>query len=198
MVININEEKDPKMVMKEIKKSLNKENVHENVKRVIPLQKGGILMECYSAEQQQRMKGVLEKNNFNLKEKKNTDPMLMFTGIERGFSPEEFITELLEQNPDIKLTFGENVSSKIRFVAKRPCRNDRKENIVLQLHPDIFKWIIKRDNISFDLTKIYVQEYYNIAMCYKCCNYGHVAHPHIVATNVGMSMKEKSAPKRKS
>lgn len=40
---------------------------------------------------------------------------------------------------------------------------------------ELFKGFIKTQKISFDLTKLYVQEYYNIAMCFKCCNFENVA-----------------------
>lgn len=34
---------------------------------------------------------------------------------------------------------------------------------------------MKKEKINFDLTKVYVKEYCNIAMCYNCCYFGHVA-----------------------
>ncbi|KAK9719213.1 hypothetical protein QE152_g22861 [Popillia japonica] len=113
--------------------------------------------------------------------------MIQITGIEKGYSPETFITKLVEQNPEIKTVLGVNVHSKIKYVTRRKCRDNRKENWILQVPPAIFKWFIRNEKLSFDLTKAYneklsfdltkayVQEYVTVSMCFNCCNFGHVA-----------------------
>ena len=98
----------------------------------------------------------------------------MISGIAKGYSPEEFIKVLIEDNPQIKNIFGD-VFKKIKFVTKKECRNKNKENWVLQTKPEIFKWFLKNENLCFDLTRAYVCEYTNLAMCYRCCYFGHVA-----------------------
>ena len=101
--------------------------------------------------------------------------MLMINGIEKGYMPEDFIEEFIKDNPVIKHAFGKDVSTKLKFVTKRMCRNKNKENWIFQTNPELFKWLIKNENLTFDLTRAYIQEYTNLAMCFKCCYFGHVA-----------------------
>lgn len=68
-----------------------------------------------------------------------------------------YIKTRSKQNPDFKISFGENVREKIKYVTKKQCRKKEKENWILQLPPPIFKWVIKNENISFDLLKVFVQ-----------------------------------------
>lgn len=157
--------------MSEIKQNLKSKGMKETFKNVRELTSGGLVIECFNEKQQKKLRDVLQdSNNFQLKENENTDPYVMITGIKKGYKPEEFVSELIDQNPDIISCFGHDVNTKLRYVTKRECRNPRKENWILQTTPDIFKWFIKNQNLSFDLIK----EYFNIALCFKCCNFGHV------------------------
>lgn len=132
-------------------------------------------MVCHNEDQQQRLQDALRKQgNFDTKELHNTNPMLMITGINLGYEADHFIHEFIEDNPTIKDIFGHDVEKKIKFVAKKSCKNIIKENWILQTEPDIFKWLIRNENLTFDLTKAYIQEYINLSMCFKCCNFGHV------------------------
>lgn len=137
---------------------------------------GGIIVECQDVTQQLGLEKALQsRNDLQTKRLQNSDPMLMITGIEKGYDPENFVTEFIDENPEIKTVFGDNVHEKIKVITRKTCRNQRKENWILQTNPFIFKWLIKNDNLSLDLTKAYIQEYTNLAMCFKCCYFGHVA-----------------------
>lgn len=176
-LLKLKEQEDAKIVLKEIKQKLNANgDFNEAFKNIRQLKNGAIIVECHTESQQINLQNALKKHNeFQIKKTENTDPMLLVTGIEKGYSPETFIKEFLIDNPQIKVVFGEDVGNKIRYIAKRECRNKNKENWVLQTNPEIFKWIIKNDNLIFDLTKLYVREYTNLAMCFNCCLFGHVA-----------------------
>lgn len=161
-------------VLKEIKKNLTGTN--ETFKSIRNLKNGSLIVQCNDEKQRQRIHTALrQQNTLEIKDFRNDNPMIMITGIDSGYEYENFITEFINDNPDIKTSFGENVKEKITFVAKKKCRNNNKENWILQTPPDIFKWLIRRENLVFDLTRAYVQEYINLAMCYKCCYFGHVA-----------------------
>lgn len=176
-VIKIKNQTDPKIVLKEIKQSLiangNGAQVFPNVRK---LQSGAILVECESDVQQTELKEVLGKDKtFLIKDLQNTDPIIMITGIEKGYEPDEFISILLNENPELQALVGNDINKMIKYITKKDCRNNYKENWILQTKPTIFRWLIKNEKINFDLTRVYVQEYYNVAMCYKCCLFGHVA-----------------------
>ena len=112
---------------------------------------------------------------WKLKNVISLDPMLMITGILKGHKPETFIQEFIADNPDILVTFGEGVEDKFKFVTKKMCKNNSKENWIFQTPPALFKWLIRNINLVFDLCPAYVQEYTNVAICFKCSLFGHVA-----------------------
>lgn len=49
-----------------------------------------------------------------------------------------------------------------------------KENIKI-LPPEVSKWFIKKEQVHFYLVKVHVGEHLNLAICFKCNGYGHVA-----------------------
>ena len=59
--------------------------------------------------------------------------MIKITGIIKGHSPESFMEELILENSNITTTFGSDVKNKFRFVTKKDCRNNRKENWILSV-----------------------------------------------------------------
>lgn len=88
---------------------------------------------------------------------------------------EEFIQELITQNADIEEELGVPVADKIRVIAKMACMNIYKENWILQAPPEVAKWFLKKQQVNFDLVKVHVQEHFNVAICFKCSLFGHVA-----------------------
>lgn len=174
-VVRIKGKSDAKEVMDEIKKNINTNQLGGVLKRIQHLQSGGVLIECQTEDQQRQLRERLaKKEQFVVKELQNTDPMIMLTGILKGYTPDNFIDELVTENCKLTTEFGPDVRKYFKYVTRRECRNKQKENWIIQTTPPIFKWFMKNE-ISFDLTKIFTVEYTNITMCYKCCTFGHIA-----------------------
>lgn len=176
-IVRIKENSDSRKVMQEIKDNLRASNVDGHFKRIKPLPSGSVIIECHDASQQKKLKETLEKANKNASVKNifNLDPMIKITGVLKGHTPESFINEFVVDNPDILDTFGENVMNQFKYVTKRDCRNNSKENWIFQTPPALFKWLIRNNNLVLDLCPAFVQEYTNVSMCFKCCLFGHVA-----------------------
>lgn len=151
-------------------------NITDNFKRVLPLKSGAVLVESYDPKQQENLKQALkDREDIKIKDTLITEPMFMITGIHKGYQNEEFITELLRVNEDVEKELGNNVKDKITVVAKKQCRHPSKENWILQASPEIAKWFLKKQKINFDLVKAYVEEHINLAQCFKCSGFNHVA-----------------------
>ena len=101
--------------------------------------------------------------------------MIMITGILKGLSDKEFIKEFIAENLEVMDTFGLKAADLFKFVTKRECRNKSKENWIFQTSPQLFRWLIKNNNLTFDLSPVHVQEYTNVTLCFKCCLFGHVS-----------------------
>ena len=89
--------------------------------------------------------------------------MFLVTGIQKGFTDFDFIEELQT-----------TVQDKLKVITKRQCRNPSKENWLLQAPPKIAKWFLKKRSVHFDLMRVFIEEYINLAMCFKCSYFDHV------------------------
>lgn len=174
-LIKIKDQNDSRLVLQEVKKSIIESDMEKDFKRVQQLQNGALIIECKNAVQQQKLNENLAKKDIEIKNLSNNNPMLMITGIHKGYEKDDFIKEFIAENVQITERFGPSAADMFTFVTKRECRNEAKENWVFQTPPQLFKWLIKNNTLSFDLSPAYVQEYANVVMCYKCCLFGHVS-----------------------
>ena len=174
-IIKINDINEPEKAMQQLKKEINSQKTG-GFKNVRQTKSGAIVIESHDKYQQEKLKTALkDKNNITFKEAQNINPMFMVTGIEKGITNEEFLEEIERLNYEIVNELGFKISDKIKIIAKRQCRNPLKENWILQAQPQIAKWFLKKGKINFDLVMVYVREHFNLAMCFKCCGFGHVS-----------------------
>lgn len=66
-----------------------------------------------------------------IKESESEDPMFVVTGIQKGFSNDEFLEELERLNYSIVEELKPSVKDKIRVITRRQCRDPNKENWIL-------------------------------------------------------------------
>nr|CAI5839596.1 unnamed protein product [Callosobruchus analis] len=92
-----------------------------------------------------------------------------------GYTDEEFLTELFNQNPALRAELSDDQKDSNRIVGKRPCRNVRRETWFLEAEPATFKKIVKRGTVYFDLETVFVKEPVEALMCFKCCRFDHMA-----------------------
>ena len=175
-IIRIPNVTDSKQAAKHLKQAVNSKDIESGFRSVRQLKNGTLIVESHSESQQDKLKLALKDNNqVQIKETPENDPMFLVTGIEKGYSNEEFINELVRLNNEIETELSCTVANKIKVITKRQCRNPNKENWILQAPPNISKWFLKKGKVNFDLVKVYVQEYLNLAICFHCFNFGHVS-----------------------
>lgn len=175
-IIRIPENEDPKKTIQTLKENVKNKDIGGALKNIRPIKDGGIIIESHSKEQQEKLtKALVNNDNIKIKEIGRHKPRFMVTGIERGYEEKEFLSELIQQNPEVLNAAPEDEFTKMIVVAKKMCRNPLKENWIIEAPANIVKWFLKRQIINFDLVATYVQEYLPLAMCFKCCGFGHVA-----------------------
>lgn len=145
-------------------------------KNIRYLKSGAVILESYNKEQQEKLRVALkDKTNIKIKETQKMDPMIMVTGVRKGLTNEEFLDDIVNLNEDIQADLGYAITDRIKIVTKKTCRNPTRENWILQASPDVAKWFLKKEKINLDLAKVYVQEHFNLAICFNCSQFGHVA-----------------------
>lgn len=175
-LIRIDNVNDPKETMKTFKQHVNIKDIGKGFKSIKQTKNGALIVESYDKNQQAKLQSAIKTNDkFKYKENENTDPMFVITGIEKGFTNDEFMDELERLNNDIVEELQTSIKDKIKVVTKKQCRNPSRENWILQAPAKIAKWFLKREKIFFDLVTVYVQEHVNVAICYRCSRFDHVA-----------------------
>lgn len=175
-IIRIENLNDSNEALKAIKSKININDVGKTFKNIRHTKNGGIVIESHDRDQQEKLKKAINGvEKIQIKESESEDPMFVVTGIQKGFSNDEFLEELERLNYSIVEELKTSVKDKIRVITRRQCRDPNKENWILQAPAQITKWFIKKQTIHFDLLTVYVQEHINLAMCFKCCGFGHVS-----------------------
>lgn len=143
--------------------------------RVNKLKSGAVVMNWKdAAHRDQAMKRVGEIENIEVRNAKVTWPMFVITGVSSEYDGEEIIKGILEQNEDLREIHGDKKDD-VKIITKRTCRNPWKNNWIFQAKPDIFKAIVKKGKVNFNLEVLYAEEYFGLALCFKCHRFGHVA-----------------------
>lgn len=82
----------------------------------------------------------------------------------------------MQQNEELAEKFGEDALRRnIKILTKRKCRNQYRNNWILEATPDIASHILKQGKININLTKTYVIEAFNVPICFNCSMFNHLA-----------------------
>ena len=175
-LVRISNIADPKITVQKLKENFKDKDTEGGFKAVRHTKTGAVIIESHNKKQHEKLKNVLVgKSDVTVKDLQKTEPMFMITGIERGYSENEFIEELFHQNAAAHKAINTEDRKKIEVVTRKICRNPLKENWILRAPPTVAKWFLKTGVISFDLTTAYIKECLPLTICFKCCGYGHVA-----------------------
>ncbi|KAJ8945529.1 hypothetical protein NQ318_020374 [Aromia moschata] len=58
---------------------------------------------------------------------------------------------------------------------KKKVQKPLEEQLDNTIEGDIFKAIVKKGKLNYECELLYAEEYLGLAMCYKCCRFGHIA-----------------------
>lgn len=127
-------------------------------------------------EQQDAVLGLMSAAGPDIKVSAKTRhrPKLTITGVVAGYVDQEAITAIYEENEDIREAFGMKFVEDTRIISKRKCRNEKKENIIIETAPEILKFIMRKGKIMIDLAATYVEEASQVTVCFNCHSFGHV------------------------
>lgn len=143
--------------------------------RVNKLKSGAVVMQWRDTTHRDKaMKRVGEMENMEVRNAKINYPMFLITGVSSEYDGDQLIKGILEQNEDLREAF-ENRQDEIKIITKVTCRNPWKQNWLFQAKPDIFKALVKKGKVNFNLELLHVEEHFGVALCFRCHRFGHVA-----------------------
>ncbi|KAJ3639108.1 hypothetical protein Zmor_004171 [Zophobas morio] len=160
-----------------LKENLSIDSIGGPTRAIIPLKRGGVLIESYNDGQRRKIGELLKKDTrIEYREVKNIEPVVQLSGVEKGYTDPELIDEIHKQNPFLMNTIGiEGWRAGTKILSRRDCRNRNKQNILMQVRP-LFLKAIEANNgkIILDLLSIFAEERLRVAVCHRCAQYGHV------------------------
>lgn len=182
------EGKTSKEVMGELSKVMGAKEIGGAPRGVWPMKSGGVVINWRDEKQKETAERLLkERGNekagregetrgpkIEVKSVNNSDPMFRISGVEAGMSGEDVLAKVKAQNEELGEVMGEDYIQNIRVITKIKCRNPWKENWVFQAPARLFKAFVKKGRVNLELESLYVEEYFGMAMCFKCCRFGHI------------------------
>lgn len=171
LVVTSKAESNARKLANELATTIKAKDIGGPPKGMRTIRDGKLIILAKDKEQQGKIRESLVKNkNLEVRERKAADPMLVVSGVERGMTDEDFAGKILRGTEELAHLKTED----IRIVKRVTCRNAWKENIVLRLDLPTFKLMVKKGKVEIDCQRYFVEEYLGLAMCYRCCRFGHV------------------------
>lgn len=159
-----------------VKEAIKDKKLYEKIKDVGKTKDGKVILRVNSEEGAKSIEGAIELvGNLEVSRSREHEPLIMFTGLKKGWKFEEIREIILEENTDIQERFNKEWMEETIHIKTIQCRNKGKENWVIQTNLELFKHLMKRGKIYFDLMVVHVAEYVDVAVCFKCCKFGHTA-----------------------
>lgn len=177
----LQEEDGWKKVARKVTKMVQKTvDINETgaLRNKINLKSGKVILESNTKAQSKAVRNALTGvPGIRVKELTNQDPIVILTGIEKGYDETQIIDEIYAQNERIRARMGsvQDWKGSIKFLTKKDCRNKDKENWTFQVSPRLFALLDREGKVVLDLVEVMVEERIRVSMCYRCCAFGHVA-----------------------
>lgn len=102
------------------------------------------------------MNQIREANTVDIIEGKSVSPKVQITGLRKGLTDEEIKAILRDENEDLESELGPDWPEKLNIITRRECRNKYKQNIIISTETEIFKVLMKKNKIRFDLLMLFV------------------------------------------
>lgn len=166
---------DMRNPMAEVKELLRRKSV-KGLINIRETKNGDIALTCRDKTQKDLILKLCEENKLDKRSVGSEWPLLRLLNCEKGLDDEQIERDLSEDTTVSEVVNNYKIRRMLeRIVIRRPSRRGDRENIVVQLHPAIFKALIRKGRANLGLISSRVEEYLDIPVCYKCGQFGHKA-----------------------
>lgn len=172
--VRVEGKKTRREILDVIKGKMKTSEIGGPVKGIYSIPSGALVLDCETKEQMDLIKGKLQGNEeIKVKGDRTIKPTYMLCGIDQGLDAEKVMDEIFEGNPQI-FDRDRDRGDQMRLITRRRCRDQTKENWLMESPAEIFKKVMKRGTLAFDMHKLWVEEHIRPPMCFRCCKYGHL------------------------
>lgn len=149
---------------------LDEDSIH--LRRLKNLKNGGVLIECKSGEQNERLKKAVEdklSDSYVVRELRGICPRVKIVGMSEDYSADSFIRLLKKCNPEL---FSVNTECKVvkMFPTKK---NENIFQCILELDRVTYDRVIKSGNVFIGFDSCGVYDAIDIYRCFNCNDFNH-------------------------
>ncbi|XP_023234108.1 uncharacterized protein LOC111633731 [Centruroides sculpturatus] len=193
---------DPEYTKEQLKKKVDPKKIGVGIQAVRKLRKGGIAIELNSVEDKNKLrKEIEEKTGLRTREPAKKRPRLIIYGVAKDTPKEEILDCLYEQNEVLSTGMTmEEYAKEIELKFQFGSREKRTVNWVIEVTPKVRQMLLPRKKINLGWSRCGIEDYINVAQCFKCCKIGHIAkncpEKDIVCSQCGNNHKYRDCPNK--
>lgn len=163
-------------ILKKIQKQIKISKLGICIEGIKKISRNRIIMECLKKEDAEKLQMEISKviNDVDTKKLSKKKPTLIFKGIFNDFDKEDFISDIIEQNEEIKI-MSENKEHKPVFNVKKIIKNkfNDSSNYVVEVDSETRRILINKEKVKVGYQRIFVEDAIPVMQCYHCLRFGH-------------------------
>lgn len=160
----------------EIRRKINPKDIDGGLRATIKIGKKKMLLKAQSIEQKDKLMNIIKSNpDIDCKEDDHRNPVLQICGCPAGLTEAEILETIIIENEELTaIACEDELRRGLKLLAKKTCRIETKENLIISASPHIARCILKRGKLNMNLTSLFVIEKIDVALCFKCLAFGHI------------------------
>lgn len=157
-------------------KKIAANKISEGVREVIKKQSGTVIIKLKSKQDKDKIEELVEGDkNLEIIVPKQYRPKFTITGVTTGYSEEQLKELILQENEEIMKSYKSALEHGTTLIRRTRCRNPNKENWIFETEPHFFRYLMSKAKIYCDMMVLYVNEIVDVAICFRCAKFGHIA-----------------------
>lgn len=159
-----------------IKKVLVPQKDNLQIKKIIPITKGGIIIQTGSAKTASVIREAAKKaHGIKCVENKIKRPRLQIFDVESEMSEEAFLQHLYTQNLQDAGVDEKEMRENVKVCFKYGKKDEEFCKLVIECSPKIREHLIRMGRIYIEYASCKVSDYLVVTRCYQCQQYGHLS-----------------------
>lgn len=160
-------------VLEKIRKTVEAKDGKIKIERVKKAKDRKIIIGCENAEEREKVKERLKKNDtLRVEEVKNKSPLLAFKDVMRYNTDEQVVMALRNQNAHVFEGLEEDLC-KVEIMYRRKARSPLQCHIVARVSPVVWRRWTDCEKAYIDIQRVRVEDQSPLIQCSRCLAYGH-------------------------